>query len=402
MKHLVFAFLPIIFICSLSAQQKNLTPDQKAKDFQYLVQILQENYPYFGVAKRQFNVDWLAKKQMFTDALKNTPNDSSYVLKLFSIIRQLKNGHTSLFVNTRAKKYKALYEDVEKTHPGYHKWVKALADPKARPAYWSGFIMAGDSGYLAYIKHKNDPVAKSDANVTDTLLQDGKTAVLTIHSFDGLRIKEDGEKIGAFFHRLKGVERLIIDITDNGGGSTTYWKKNIVEPLLDTPVIYTGYPFAKAGPVNKYFHPEFFDGATVLQKGYLPNIPEELLDGTYMVNKYSDTLTPAPGSIHFKGKIYLLVNKKVFSSSEGFAQFCATTKWAKIAGQKTGGDGIGSDPAIICLPQSGILLTFPTESGLNYDGAINFEQKTTPDIDISADNETERLQKLIKYINLNT
>ena len=171
-----------------------------------------------------------------------------------------------------------------------------------------------------------------------------------------------------------------------------------MEKLLDRPVVYASHPFAKKGPINQYFHLFCFEDATVLKKGFLHHIPAELLDGCYRADTYTDTLYPASDSMHFKGQVYVLVSGAVFSSSEGFAQFCKAIDWASLAGERTGVDGIGSDPAMICLPESAMLMTFPVESGLNYDGAINFEKTAVPDIEFPANTARERLPGLLHYL----
>lgn len=163
-------------------------------------------------------------------------------------------------------------------------------------------------------------------------------------------------------------------------------------------MIYTSYPVIKDGPINRHFYSEFFDEAKLLKKTKsLERIPDELIKEKFYVKTERDTISPN-NQINFKGEIFLLVNEKVFSSSEGFAQFCKTTEWAVIAGERTGGDGIGSDPALIILPESGILMGFPSLVGLNHDGSLNSEEKTTPDIEIEAVSSQERLERLIKYL----
>ncbi|MFA8451936.1 MAG: S41 family peptidase [Bacteroidales bacterium] len=190
----------------------------------------------------------------------------------------------------------------------------------------------------------------------------------------------------------------MINIQDNSGGATNYWKKNIVERLISDTIVYTSYPIIKDGPVNRHFYGEFFDEARLLKKTeYLERIPDELINKKFYIKTERDTIVPN-NPINFKGQIFLLVNEKVFSSSEGFAQFCKTTEWAVVAGERTGGDGIGSDPALIILPESGILMGFPSLVGLNHNGSLNSEEKTTPDIEIEAANSQGRLEKLIKYL----
>ena len=102
----------------------------------------------------------------------------------------------------------------------------------------------------------------------------------------------------------------------------------------------------------------------------------------------------------FNGKIYLLVDGEVFSSSETFAYFSKATKFATIIGERTGGDGIGTDPLITTLPNSGISIRYTGEMGLNIDGSANEEMRTKPDFEIKG------LQKIIspkdKFLKITT
>ena len=85
-------------------------------------------------------------------------------------------------------------------------------------------------------------------------------------------------------------------------------------------------------------------------------------------------------SIDFKGKIYLLVDKYVYSSSEMMASFAKESNMATLVGERTGGDGIGSDPMLIDLPNSGYIMRFSKEMGVTGKGSINEMDQTEPDI----------------------
>ena len=91
----------------------------------------------------------------------------------------------------------------------------------------------------------------------------------------------------------------------------------------------------------------------------------------------------SPGNYRapFEGRIWLLVGPQVYSASESFAVFCKETDFAKLMGEQTGGDGIGSlDPVFLQLPNSGILVQYTMMYGLNPDGSSSEEAGTTPDI----------------------
>lgn len=81
-----------------------------------------------------------------------------------------------------------------------------------------------------------------------------------------------------------------------------------------------------------------------------------------------------------KGKIWILVNENVFSSSEYAAMFSKATGFATLVGERTGGDGIGSDPLPITLPNSGIIVRYSPIYGITTDGTNSQEFGTEPDI----------------------
>lgn len=85
-------------------------------------------------------------------------------------------------------------------------------------------------------------------------------------------------------------------------------------------------------------------------------------------------------SIGFEGNIYLLVDRGVYSSTESFSVFCKDSGFATLVGETTGGDGIGIDPLLFSLPNSGIVVRFSSLLALNGDGSINEEVQTTPNV----------------------
>jgi len=102
--------------------------------------------------------------------------------------------------------------------------------------------------------------------------------------------------------------------------------------------------------------------------------------------------------VAFEGEIFLLVDGGVFSSSGIWADFCKRTGWATLVGRTTATQGMGSDPGIVCLPESGILVRYPIDSGINADGTFNGEVGVRPDVRIPGKNRTERLHNLLEYL----
>lgn len=124
------------------------------------------------------------------------------------------------------------------------------------------------------------------------------------------------------------------------------------------------------------------------------NLPPELLTGEFCdIMLYDIAITPAPDSLRYQGRIFLLVDHVVFSASEMFAVFAKASGWATVVGSYTGGDGIGCAPALAVLPNSKMAVNYPVVLGLHPDWTANEETHTIPDILI----EPERAD-LLKWL----
>lgn len=399
MKSKVVFFFLLLFSVQLLAQVNQLTIEQKKKDFLFIYETLKENYPYFGVRKRVNNVDWLTNKNIYLKQIESTPNDSIFILTLKNIINDLHDGHVN-FNCTRFghEGFSQAYEKASVENPHYKTWVDVFESANTKIDYWATILRNSERSQTQTTSGLSQ--SKSFPNYSDTITANGSIGIMTIRSFNSHKIEDDKEDIDLFLNKITNCNYLIIDIQQNSGGSTQYWKENIVERLVQDTVFFIQYPIIKEGTFNRHFYSDFFKDAQPLNKTQtLSNIPEELLEEKYYIKQEIDTISPKnPAS--FKGKIYLLVSNEVFSSSEGFAQFCKTTDWATIAGERTGGDGIGSDPALLLLPESKIIIGYPSLIGLNHDGSLNAEERTAPDIEITGKTYQERLDKLIENLSI--
>ncbi|MGE5580253.1 MAG: S41 family peptidase [Bacillota bacterium] len=182
-------------------------------------------------------------------------------------------------------------------------------------------------------------------------------------------------------------EALIIDIRGNGGGSDNYWQ-SLVAMLAEESVSST---FGLAWRKSEYCE-SFVEQKGAHKKPTMPrsdleamaaagSVPPELLTGAFEdVRVWERTVNPSKESLRYKGRIALLVDDYVFSSAESFAAFCKGSGWATLIGSFTGGDGIGFDPGLVTLPNSGMLVRFPLDMGLNPDMSANEEVHTLPDV----------------------
>ncbi|WP_229696208.1 S41 family peptidase [Paenibacillus albidus] len=116
----------------------------------------------------------------------------------------------------------------------------------------------------------------------------------------------------------------------------------------------------------------------------MPNLPPEASTQFQSYSKWENNIVPFH-PVGFKGKIFLLVDSRVYSAAEGFAVFAKNTNFATLVGARTGGDGIGIDPLLLALPHSGYVASFSFSMGLVSDGSCNEETKTLPDVEVDPD-----------------
>lgn len=224
---------------------------------------------------------------------------------------------------------------------------------------------------------QNNSASADDSSSEEKILKENKIAYLKVKSMSNTTLNSDGKKISEFFNKIKDYPYLIIDIRGNGGGTDEYWMSNIVEPLIADS---KSASFAIAFKGN-YIKP-FLTGRGITTKS-IDNIPEQFKSSyvSDMERFTSVTRTINPkNSVNFKGKIYLLVDDYVYSSAESFAAFSKASGFAELVGTTTGGDGIGIDPSVMALPNSGLIIRFSQDMGINSDGTVNEKAHTKPDI----------------------
>lgn len=348
----------------------------RIKDYEFMWETLKESYPYFGVLKRKgIDVD-----KIYTEN-KSKISESHDDLEFFNAIKETlenfnKLGHLSIMDGLKYDFHKSVYIDI----PFVKTWHNTLNDPGVCKFYKA---LPRDQNNILQniIKNKHD-------NVTTEKILPNKIAYVKIQSFGSMLIEDDHKKLMDFYNEVSNYDNLIIDITDNDGGSDEYYEKNIVSPLINKPFSYSLYSGFKKSKNNLPFLNDRKLIETSKPVSKLPkfeNVKEEDIKNLDFFNEYSDTINPSIDGIAFKGEIWTLINKKVYSASESYAYFCKATGFSKLVGRRTRGGLMGIDPGYIVLPHSKIMIIYSMSYGFNSDGSCNEEVGTVPDCNSSSD-----------------
>lgn len=366
------------------------------EDWNLFWKTLEENYPFEGVLYRATGKRLKDLELQYHDMAQRVDSALALLWVLKEVSKNFDyTGHMTVYnADTYASRYGDALHWAESS--AYFKYyAELLGSEQSRNIYHWSEEEAGPS--TSGTNSSGPGSAAASDNLAFDYYPEQSAAYVEVRSMlsVGEGFDRDQELLLDFFQAIEaeGYENCIIDIRRNGGGSDAYGRQLLLAPNLTEAVGKTHYALIKGGaetldcynarkldPV--YFVPELHP-IEELNLDSLPDLEQEDLRGiTYYASMYVGTGEGInyPDAPAFSGKFWLLVGPRVYSSSENFAIICKDTGFATLVGQATGGDGIGIDPMVCVLPNSGIAYQFSTMNGLNLDGGSNEEMGTEPDI----------------------
>ena len=382
----------------MAEKRASLTREQRERDYNYLWEVFRKCYPMEG-AMKLLGYDWNKIEEECRGAVVDAEDDLAFCVGINEVFERLEHfAHTNLLSRAMFENYQSMFVKFaegmwEGDHvEGLKPWIEIFRDPKSEEFY-SAFDNSKNAGrgffWKGEVPENGAPSVRKPAGPVKTMVFPGNVAYIAIPTVVMERIAPDRPILFDFYEKVKECEHLILDFRGNGGGATDYWGKLLVSPTLDKPLKEDVYILYDRNELNA----DFIDGGfmefgdenvehlPIAEMPKLPQLREEYLTQVsrcfHAVNVYKpDT------EHHFtvKKKIWVLTDKRVYSSAEGFAKFCKSTGWATLVGGVTGGDGGGVTPFHAKLPESGLIIRFKGAHTLNGDGSSNPQLCTTPDI----------------------
>lgn len=408
----------------LSEEEGNwsgLTTEQKLEDFDFLYKILKENYPYIELIRRKEGVDLEEQYQIYRNKIKDTTTDMQFFVMIERFIREGKGiGHMDLITplsydwmvsayeqtsgvpkeelermkklynaytnESSVKTYKAIdgifWETMDRVNKYYEEQEKNQKEPEE--------MQEPENSIKDSLKEKGET-----QNIEYGIIEEGKIAYINIKSFDISYYEEDEKLLKKLYKQYQNYENVIIDFTQNGGGGMGYFEDLIMAPNIDQMLSVDTYQFVKKGEYNQQFL-DFSEFQPISQIPDLPKMNQDDLKQLDLFSAYTYKVEPSGKEKALKGKLWILVNENVYSSSEYGAMFTKASGFATLVGRTTGGDGIGTDPLPIVMKNSGLIVRYSPVYGAIYNGAGSQEFGTTPDI-LSPEGESE-LETCLKAI----
>lgn len=388
---------------SMTDQEKcwmDLTSEQYLEDFDILYKELQNNYPYFGVAQRKYNVNIDSQYSLYRKQISACKNDYDYYNLICNFVAELEyTGHIDLWGTRYTSELESLmsfiqeFPENKETLTLYLNKLENTVSQKnyqAMENFYEELQRTVDeqnkhmeNSTLDNVDSSKEEEIENFDNVTTNIIQEREIAYVKVESFDMDYFKQDKEILLPFYKSVQDYDHIIIDISNNPGGGMDYFNQLIVAPLAQKTYCVSTFLLVKGGENNKYFLeiPEGIKSKKwrpVTQLPSLSNMNQEdlaMLD-YFMEEKYTVSPNDQQG---FHGHIWLLVSENNYSSSEYAAMFSKQSGFTTLVGERTGGDGIGVDPVYIILPNSGLVVQYSPIYGVTSDGKSSEEYGTEPD-----------------------
>lgn len=372
-----------------SAASEELDAQAFLEDYDYFWTTLRENCPLLEPAKRAgIDVDRIEKN--YRRQLSSCSDLTQFYDLMKNMSQQFNSfGHISIVRTTQYQDYRDIYNKMGEGR-AFHSEI--LNKPEVQETY-EQLTQSGMSQETAQVMQLSaSSSSSSSASVTLEEITP-ETMLVTVPTFSAYAVDSDGPVLREIYQEAQasGKENLILDLTQNGGGTDRYWKENIVAPNISEPVLYDQYCLV---PMTEY-NQRFYDTYEIAE--YLHPISE--LPDFLSLNQadiaacdqfcfVQDAVFPADSAPLFQGKIWVLTSSKVFSAADSFANYCKQTGFATLVGEPTSGDGMGfGDPFLMELPNTHLVFRYTGFYGLNPDGSCNAEVGTAPDIPL-ADGKT--------------
>lgn len=347
-------------------------------DYELLWEALETDYPYLDYLRGK-GVDVDRIRESYAEQVRQAQNADEFAAILERMFLAMQNT-AHLWVVSR--------EDFPYFYSAYKEHIdpwRETVEAAAQAGYYSLPTESGspDESGIGYI-----PPVKV------TWYADCSTLCITVRTFAHEAVERDRDVIWQAIAQYPDAENIVFDISNNSGGDTGYWMANIVAPFGEDQAFGLRM-YYRDSPRNRLYVDAivdaFFAESLPLEEVEAPAAwAEELGLDSVLVH---DLPIPGEPKIQSNAKRWVIVNGVVYSSAEAFVCFCKSTGWATVIGTQTGGDGVGFDPALLLLPNSGLLVRFSIVAGESPGGGMNIEG-TAPDVEL----KTGSIGYFLEYI----
>ena len=344
----------------------SLTREDFIYDVDYMLTMLEENFPSFAIIYNRNGVDMHEMGRAVREYIANPDNEIDFY-RFWEVLRYDYFAHARHMGHLGTMSQWGIYHWLG---PQYNRHFVNFAEGLNSP-----------HSVLIYLpiplEVREDVAAENnrETNVTMEIIEDGKIAYLRVNAF--LRHVGNSERrlVNSFYEEIADFDHLIIDLRGNRGGWPEYFNELIAGPLLSSTLYAHFLHFVPSN--NRAFDSMRASGLSVRMRhqaniGRLGDILDEYAHYTADFNYFHlETRRVDPvrrGGVRqgdfgwgFGGRIWMLIDGDMFSGSQIVAEFSKQTGFATLVGELTGGAAPAPPPltsSFFALPNTGIIIRY--------------------------------------------
>lgn len=452
--------LALIFTSCTGSDNQIKSEDEIKKeafleDFDYMMQTMEDTFPYFGVAKRKWDVDIRELGRETREVIANYPQSLEATANEMEIpLEDMPDLDEQIFWSILRNEFFAKISGLAHAYPLDYKLYEAFKNPYSHqrsPLYTNHNheSFSNEFSEAFYVEQEiffNNPDEQNqsrhklvfrdkplpqltDMKVSTDILKEDKVAYLSVPSFMNFT-PSTITNLKKFYEDTQSYEHLIIDIRDNSGGSPDVWRMLIMNPLWpdrknmpDMPF----YAFYKGSDLSKTLGEENIEiegknsrnipqsngllkAEEIIRENNLKYINEDdkkdLAYGVRYNTSISNIDEKAMQHLGFRsyypfeGKIWLLTNENNYSGAALFARHAKDMGFATLVGEATGGAYTTSSGLFFSLPNTGIILRWDVDYLTDSEGRALNEYTTTPHY--NSNDNMDALETVLKIIEAGT
>ena len=367
------------------AFSESLTLEQLLYDFDYFMYVLEHNFPFFGVAYRQYGVDMMAlgaefRANLESGAIAPTALDFFEALRVDYIGRVNGMAHLGLL----DRRWFISFLDGAITHAEHNAYSAFFLDMINRNP--NTLLFYGGINEIDREERRNQ--WRYPNNITTDIIEEGRIAYLGIAHMLREVQPSDIVRLRPFYLQIADFEHLIVDIRGNPGGRLRYPFDVFILPHMHFPAVYRHLTFYKGGEHNLNFLNAIFPNPRGLYSepshfaGYRVSVKDNMVfgrDTNHPLLDYVQTIDDFEAmdyyrsfsdffSIYhsyyfrssFRGQIWLLIDGRTASSASQITALLKQLGMAITVGETARGvhGSPGMEGMHFILPNTGIVVRY--------------------------------------------